>query len=245
MSASNLDRQSNATHDNSAPPESTKVITYLLLITSASEAKKKAKDRGSVSRRVELSAMEPWDTVKAQFLKEIDDALSPLQIDFNNYDISFKIPRVVSEPTRLFSDGDYDFMVRESTKGKTVSNVRVEIVQKKFVAKVSTVEVYMHAPRSTGTQILWSQPSRLGKENAAIEDSDEDESPKKKKKKAVSFLSDMLTLLMLRHRTRPRFFMQTSIETQTFATCRQGGHAHDLVAGLLTALSMTRVSILS
>ena len=154
MSASNLDCQSNATQDNSAPPESTKVITYLLLITSASEAKKKAKDRGSVSRRVELSAREPWDTVKAQFLKEIDDALSPPQIDFNNYDISFKIPRVVSEPTRLFSDGDYDFMVRESTKGKTVSNVRVKIVQKKFAAKVSTVEVYMHAPRSTGTRIL-------------------------------------------------------------------------------------------
>jgi hypothetical protein len=81
MSASNLDCQSNATHDNSAPPESTKVVTYLLLITSASEAKEKAKDRGSVLHRVELSAREPWDTVKAQFLKEIDDALCPPQID--------------------------------------------------------------------------------------------------------------------------------------------------------------------
>jgi hypothetical protein len=151
VSASNLDCQSNATHDNSAPLESTKVVTYLLLITSASEVKKKAKDHGSVSRRVELSATELWDTVKAQFLKEIDDALSPPQIDFNNYDISFKIPRVVSEPTRLFSDGDYDFMVRECTKGKTVSNVRVEIVQRKFAAKVSTVEAYMHSPRSIGT----------------------------------------------------------------------------------------------
>jgi hypothetical protein len=151
--------------------------------------------------------------VKAQFLKEIDDALSPPQIDFNNYDISFKIPQVVSEPTRLFSDGDYDFMVWECTKGKTVSNVRVEIVQRKFAAKVSTVEAYMHSPRSIGTRILWSQPSRQGKENAVIEDSDEDESPKKKKKKTISFLSDMLTLLMLGHRTRPRFFMQTSIET--------------------------------
>ena len=92
MSASNLDCQSNATQDNSAPPESTKVITYLLLITSTSKAKKKAKDCGSVLRRVELSAREPWDTVKAQFLKEIDDTLSPPKIDFNNYDISFKIP---------------------------------------------------------------------------------------------------------------------------------------------------------
>jgi hypothetical protein len=91
VSTSNLDCQSNATHDNSAFPESTKVVTYLLLITSASEAKKKAKDHGSDLCRVELSARESWDTMKAQFLKEIDDALSP-QIDFNNYDISFKIP---------------------------------------------------------------------------------------------------------------------------------------------------------
>ena len=83
--------------------------------------------------------------MKAQFLKEIDDVLSPPQIDFNHYDISFKIPRVVSEPTRLFSDCDYQFMVRESAKGKTVLNVRVEITQKKFAAKVSTIDVYMHA----------------------------------------------------------------------------------------------------
>jgi hypothetical protein len=120
-----------------APPEPTKVITYLLSITSASESKKKANQRESVSRRIELSSIEPWDTVKAQFLKEIDDALSPSQIRFNDYDVSFKIPRIVSEPTRLVSDGDYDFLIRESTKGRTVANVKVQITQKKAAAKVS------------------------------------------------------------------------------------------------------------
>jgi hypothetical protein len=74
--------------------------------------------------------------VKAQFLKEIDDALSPSQIRFNDYDISFKIPRIVSEPTRLVSDRDYDFLVRESTKGRMVANVKVQITQKKAAAKV-------------------------------------------------------------------------------------------------------------
>jgi hypothetical protein len=58
------------------------------------------------SCRIELSSDEPWDTVKAQFLKEIDDALSPNQIQFDHYDVSFKIPRIVSEPTRIISDGD-------------------------------------------------------------------------------------------------------------------------------------------
>ena len=59
----------------------------------------------------------------------------------------------------------------------------------------------------------WPQPSHLEKENAEIDDSDENKSPKKKKKKTVSFLSNMLPLLMLGCRTHPRFFMQTSIET--------------------------------
>ena len=75
--------------------------------------------------------------MKAQFLKEIDDALSPSQIRFDDYDVSFKIPRIVSEPTRLVSDSDYDFLIRESTKGRTVANVKVQITQKKAAVKVS------------------------------------------------------------------------------------------------------------
>ena len=65
--------------------------------------------------------------MKAQFLKEIDDALSPSQIWFDDYDVSFKIPYIVLEPTRLVSDSDYDFLIQESTKGRTVANVKVQI----------------------------------------------------------------------------------------------------------------------
>lgn len=74
--------------------------------------------------------------MKAQFLKEINDALSPNQIQFDHYDVSFKIPRIVSESTRLISNGDYDFLIRESTKSKTVATVKVQITQKKPVGKV-------------------------------------------------------------------------------------------------------------
>lgn len=131
-----------------APPEPTKVITYLLLITSASKSKKKANQRESVSRRIELSSIEPWDTVKAQFLKEINDALSPSQIQFNDYDVSFKIPHIVSEPTRLVSDGDYDFLIQESTKGRMVANVKVQTIQKKAAVKVSIL--FLPADSGTG-----------------------------------------------------------------------------------------------
>jgi hypothetical protein len=63
-----------------AAPQPPKVITYLLTITSASKAKKKAtKQRQSISRRIELPATEPWDTMKAQFLKEIVKVLTPLK----------------------------------------------------------------------------------------------------------------------------------------------------------------------
>ena len=130
-----------------APPEPTKVVTYLLSITSASESKKKVNQRESLSRRIELPLSEPWDTVKAQFLREINDALSPDQIHFDHYDILFKIPRIVSEPTRLVSDGDYDFLIRESTKGRTVANVKVQITQKKITAKVNI----LFCPTDSGT----------------------------------------------------------------------------------------------
>jgi hypothetical protein len=69
---------------------------------------------------------EPWDTVKAQFLNEISDALSPPpQIHFDHYEFSFKISRAVSEPMQLVSGGDYEFLVQQSTKGKSASNVKV------------------------------------------------------------------------------------------------------------------------
>src|SRR6267154_2688409 len=124
-------------NDRTAPPEPPKIITYLLTIMSASEAKKKsARQCKSISRRIELSCTEPWDMVKAQFLNKISDALSPPQIHFDHYEFSFKIPQAVSEPTQLVSGGDYEFLVRESTKGKSASNVKVQITQKKVVMKV-------------------------------------------------------------------------------------------------------------
>jgi hypothetical protein len=79
---------------------------------------------------------EPWDTVNEQFLKEIDDALSPNQIQFDHYNVSFKIPQIVSESTRLISDGDYNFLIWEITKGKIVATVKVQIMQKKPAGKV-------------------------------------------------------------------------------------------------------------
>ena len=130
-----------------APPEPTKVVMYLLSITSASESKKKVNQRESLSRRIELPSSEPWDTVKAQFLRKINDALSPDQIHFDHYDILFKIPHIVSEPTRLVSDGDYDFLIRESTKGRTVANVKVQITQKKITVKVNI----LFCPTDSGT----------------------------------------------------------------------------------------------
>lgn len=81
------------------PPEPAQVVMYLLSITSTSKSKKKASQCESVSHRIKLSSDEPWDTVKAQFLKEIDDTLSSNQIQFNHYDVSFKISCIVLEPT--------------------------------------------------------------------------------------------------------------------------------------------------
>jgi hypothetical protein len=66
---------------------------YKMKLMSASEVKKKLlKQCESVSCRIELLCIKPWNTVKAQFLNKITNVLSPPQIHFEHYKFSFKIP---------------------------------------------------------------------------------------------------------------------------------------------------------
>ena len=61
-----------------------KQITYLIAILTPEEAKKAQSKQAPVSTSLELWSDEPWDTVKAQFLVKISDALSPQNLDFTD-----------------------------------------------------------------------------------------------------------------------------------------------------------------
>ena len=49
--------------------------------------------REAVGRPLELDSQEPWSTVSAQILVQIDDALSITNFDINDYEISYTVPR--------------------------------------------------------------------------------------------------------------------------------------------------------
>lgn len=75
-----------------------KKITYLMAILTPEEAKKAQSKQAPVSTSLELWSDEPWDTVKAQFLVKISDALSPQNLDFTDYDTRFYIPHSLPKP---------------------------------------------------------------------------------------------------------------------------------------------------
>lgn len=116
--------------------EPPKKINYILSIISISESKKNASKRVPIGRILELLAVEPWDTLKAQLLVQIDQSLAPSTIDFHDYEVSYTIPRVLSQPLPLASESDYSFLIKHATKGKVVADVKIQCIQSQRVVSV-------------------------------------------------------------------------------------------------------------
>ena len=112
-----------------APSEPSKTITYILSIISHSEAKKTVSKCIPVGRCLELQLDEPWDTLQAQILVQINSTLHPSEIQFFDYNISFTIACTVSQPLPLNSVADYSFLVLQATKGKSVVTVKITCEQ--------------------------------------------------------------------------------------------------------------------
>src|SRR5882762_10459245 len=93
-----------------APSDPSKTITYILSIISHSEAKKTVSKCIPVGRWLELQSDEPWDTLQAQILVQIDSALHPSKIQLSDYNISFTIACTVFQPLPLNSVADRLFI---------------------------------------------------------------------------------------------------------------------------------------
>ena len=99
----------NKTQDPTAPIPK---LDYILTLFSATEMKKSAAKREPKKSSLQLSANEPWDTVKAQILVKIDEVLKPSTLSINNYEVLLTIPRVVSKPGYpLASATDYSILL--------------------------------------------------------------------------------------------------------------------------------------
>ena len=94
-------------------------VTYLLTIISVTEMKKSVSKRQSVSGHLKLDSDEPWDTLKAQILVKISDALRPAKIDYADYNVIFHITCLVPKPGMALNDNyDCSFMLEQALKGK-------------------------------------------------------------------------------------------------------------------------------
>jgi len=98
-----------------APPAAMK-ISYTLNIYSISQMKKLTKSRGDPKCSViVMNSDEPWDTFKAQALMRIGKVLKPPTISFDNYKVTFMVPRL-QKTTDLEDEQSYGFMVGRATR---------------------------------------------------------------------------------------------------------------------------------
>ncbi|KAH7907681.1 hypothetical protein BJ138DRAFT_1014114, partial [Hygrophoropsis aurantiaca] len=73
-------------------------VSYIISILSAAEMKKAPSKRIVKNESFDLNDNEPWDTLKAQILQKISTTLNPQVLDFDDYDVTFYIPRILTKP---------------------------------------------------------------------------------------------------------------------------------------------------
>ncbi|KAI6046801.1 hypothetical protein EDC04DRAFT_2597903 [Pisolithus marmoratus] len=105
-----------------------KAVLYNVLIFPASELKKDdIKKRKGLTSYFKLDSDKPYDTWKAQLLVRISQKLNPIQIAYEDYDVSFTIPRVYPSPLLIMTDDDYNFLLEHVRKAKEpMANVYVQ-----------------------------------------------------------------------------------------------------------------------
>ncbi|OAX40797.1 hypothetical protein K503DRAFT_798526 [Rhizopogon vinicolor AM-OR11-026] len=113
-------------------PPAAKEITFITSITSAAEMKKLLSKRTSRNKSFILNLNEPWDTMKAQILVKISDALNPRHLSYDDYDVSWFIPRILLKPgLSLLSQNDFNgLMKRAANLTSKDPTINITVIQK-------------------------------------------------------------------------------------------------------------------
>ncbi|KAJ7780217.1 hypothetical protein DFH07DRAFT_730079 [Mycena maculata] len=109
-------------------------ITYTISVFSRDQMKKARSSRGAPAGTEirKLDHIVPWDTLKAQVLAAISSALNPTTLVFEDYSITFTVPRQVTTPIQLNDDTKYDHLVEDALKIKKDANAKI-VVEPKLV----------------------------------------------------------------------------------------------------------------
>ncbi|KAI6096154.1 hypothetical protein F5141DRAFT_1067872 [Pisolithus sp. B1] len=117
----------NAAASECTPDVPIKVL-YNMLIFPASELKKDniKKQKGLLSY-FKLDSNKLYDTWKAQLLVRISQKLNLSWITYEDYDVSFTVPRIYPSPLLIMTDDDYNFLLKHVRKAKEpTANVYVQ-----------------------------------------------------------------------------------------------------------------------
>ncbi|KAG1908351.1 uncharacterized protein F5891DRAFT_1179875 [Suillus fuscotomentosus] len=113
------------------PTPVTKEVSYIITVFSAAEMKKAKTKHEPISISVNLNSDEPWDTLKAQVLVKISNAIKLRVLDFDNYALTYQIPRVLPKPRlSLITQADFNGMMKRVNGMNAVSSlVNITVVQ--------------------------------------------------------------------------------------------------------------------
>ncbi|KAJ7829625.1 hypothetical protein B0H13DRAFT_2372445 [Mycena leptocephala] len=106
-------------------------IEYKFAIFSAKEMKKSKSSRSPATEVVVLKSNVSWATLKTNILTQVNEALDPPSLIFHDYNITFTVPRQVSDPMQL-SDKKYDYLVKKALQIQKNPSVKVIIEKKGF-----------------------------------------------------------------------------------------------------------------
>jgi hypothetical protein len=111
-------------------PTVTHTITYAISFFSSGEMKKTISKRVPKNSSFQLRTDEPWDTLKAQLLVKVSDALGvAASLDFSKYNFIVSIPRVISKPgLPLTSETDYNFLLAKIKAGKVKEPILTNVM---------------------------------------------------------------------------------------------------------------------
>ncbi|KAJ7807324.1 hypothetical protein B0H13DRAFT_2483972 [Mycena leptocephala] len=105
-------------------------IEYKIRIFSAAEMKKATSARRPVTEAVILRSDVPWATLKTKILTQINNALDPPSLNFHEYNITFTVPRQVSDPMQLTDHHKYEYLVKKALRIQKDPSAKVHIEQK-------------------------------------------------------------------------------------------------------------------
>ncbi|KAJ6505674.1 hypothetical protein C8R47DRAFT_1102179 [Mycena vitilis] len=114
-----------------SPAPERRKISYTVSIYTALQLKKPKSSRGPpVTDVFEAYSDAPWERLEARIGKHIRTALDPMILDYDDYKITFTVPRQVTDPIALTGPTKYKLLVTNALNIKKSPGAKILVEQK-------------------------------------------------------------------------------------------------------------------